>query len=244
MIASPLTAEAVRGDFFDDSGRPFAPQPPIYPCADRRIRPLQAPFDIEHSSNIHRMKVRMRRPASPIILETECFPQFAQTYAHPGAKVCVDNPVHDVEKCKKVTKAAPSIRRKPTRLTGFGILRCKNLPSGCFGFIIYDISLSAFHSGGAYKEEPISWEKRKNSISPRPSTTPRTSCTSATPTAPWPPTPWPATSGCTGYDVMFLTGTDEHGQKIEDKAKAAGVTPKQFVDNIVEGPGAFWTCGS
>ena len=40
-----------------------------------------------------------------------------------------------------------------------------------------------------------------------------------------------------GYDVMFLTGTDEHGQKIEDKAKAAGVTPQQFVDNIVEGPG-------
>ena len=38
-----------------------------------------------------------------------------------------------------------------------------------------------------------------------------------------------------GYDVMFLTGTDEHGQKIEDKAKAAGVTPKQFVDRIVEG---------
>ena len=39
-----------------------------------------------------------------------------------------------------------------------------------------------------------------------------------------------------GYKVMFLTGTDEHGQKIELKAKAAGVTPKQFVDNIVEGP--------
>ena len=38
-----------------------------------------------------------------------------------------------------------------------------------------------------------------------------------------------------GYDVMFLTGTDEHGQKIEDKAKEAGVTPKQFVDNIVTG---------
>ena len=35
---------------------------------------------------------------------------------------------------------------------------------------------------------------------------------------------------------MFLTGTDEHGQKIEDKAKDAGVTPKEFVDNIVEGP--------
>ncbi|MBM6977470.1 methionine--tRNA ligase [Intestinimonas butyriciproducens] len=42
-----------------------------------------------------------------------------------------------------------------------------------------------------------------------------------------------------GYDVMFLTGTDEHGQKIEDKAKAAGVTPKQFVDNIVEGKGGI-----
>ena len=40
-----------------------------------------------------------------------------------------------------------------------------------------------------------------------------------------------------GYDVMFLTGTDEQGQKIEDKAKEAGVTPQQFVDNIVEGPG-------
>ena len=39
-----------------------------------------------------------------------------------------------------------------------------------------------------------------------------------------------------GYDVMFLTGTDEHGQKIEDKAKEAGVTPKEFVDRIVEGP--------
>ena len=39
-----------------------------------------------------------------------------------------------------------------------------------------------------------------------------------------------------GYDVMFLTGTDEHGQKIEDKAKEAGCTPKEFVDKIVEGP--------
>ena len=38
-----------------------------------------------------------------------------------------------------------------------------------------------------------------------------------------------------GYNVMFLTGTDEHGQKIEDKAKAAGVTPQQFVDDIVTG---------
>ena len=38
-----------------------------------------------------------------------------------------------------------------------------------------------------------------------------------------------------GYNVKFLTGTDEHGQKIEDKAKEAGVTPQQFVDNIVLG---------
>jgi len=38
-----------------------------------------------------------------------------------------------------------------------------------------------------------------------------------------------------GYDVMFLTGTDEHGMKIEANAKAAGVTPKEFVDEIVCG---------
>ena len=38
-----------------------------------------------------------------------------------------------------------------------------------------------------------------------------------------------------GYDVLFLTGTDEHGQKIEDKAKEAGVSPKEFVDKIVTG---------
>ncbi len=39
----------------------------------------------------------------------------------------------------------------------------------------------------------------------------------------------------TGCEVMFLTGTDEHGQKIEDKAREAGVTPQRFVDNIVQG---------
>ncbi|NLL16019.1 MAG: methionine--tRNA ligase, partial [Clostridiales bacterium] len=43
-----------------------------------------------------------------------------------------------------------------------------------------------------------------------------------------------------GYDVMFLTGTDEHGQKIEDKAKAAGLDPKTYVDNIVVGIKALW----
>jgi methionyl-tRNA synthetase len=40
----------------------------------------------------------------------------------------------------------------------------------------------------------------------------------------------------TGCEVMFLTGTDEHGQKIEDKAREAGVTPQQYVDGIVTGP--------
>ena len=33
-----------------------------------------------------------------------------------------------------------------------------------------------------------------------------------------------------GYDVRFMTGTDEHGQKIEQKAKEKGVTPKEYVD--------------
>ncbi|MBQ5439470.1 MAG: methionine--tRNA ligase [Clostridia bacterium] len=37
-----------------------------------------------------------------------------------------------------------------------------------------------------------------------------------------------------GYDVMFLTGTDEHGLKIEQKAKEKNITPKQYVDEIVE----------
>ncbi len=35
-----------------------------------------------------------------------------------------------------------------------------------------------------------------------------------------------------GYDVFLQTGTDEHGQKIEDKAKAAGITPKEYVDQV------------
>ena len=39
-----------------------------------------------------------------------------------------------------------------------------------------------------------------------------------------------------GEDVMFLTGTDEHGQKIETKAREAGVTPKEFVARIDAGP--------
>ena len=43
-----------------------------------------------------------------------------------------------------------------------------------------------------------------------------------------------------GYDVMFLTGTDEHGQKIQRKAEAKGVTPKQYVDEIVAGIKELW----
>ncbi|MBO8157654.1 MAG: methionine--tRNA ligase [Bacillaceae bacterium] len=43
-----------------------------------------------------------------------------------------------------------------------------------------------------------------------------------------------------GYDVMYLTGTDEHGQKIQRKAKEKGVTPQQYVDEIVSGIQELW----
>jgi methionyl-tRNA synthetase len=43
-----------------------------------------------------------------------------------------------------------------------------------------------------------------------------------------------------GYDVMFLTGTDEHGLKIQRKAEAMGITPKQYVDEIVSGIKILW----
>lgn len=43
-----------------------------------------------------------------------------------------------------------------------------------------------------------------------------------------------------GYDVMFLTGTDEHGQKIEKKAQQAGLSPQQYVDEIVAGIIELW----
>ncbi len=43
-----------------------------------------------------------------------------------------------------------------------------------------------------------------------------------------------------GYDVMFLTGTDEHGLKIEEKARAEGITPQQFVDRVVAGIKDLW----
>ena len=44
-----------------------------------------------------------------------------------------------------------------------------------------------------------------------------------------------------GYDVMFLTGTDEHGLKIEQKAAEKGITPKQYVDEIVEVFKKLWS---
>ena len=44
----------------------------------------------------------------------------------------------------------------------------------------------------------------------------------------------------TGFDVFFLTGTDEHGQKIENKAKDAGVTPQAYVDAIVDNAKNLW----
>ena len=43
-----------------------------------------------------------------------------------------------------------------------------------------------------------------------------------------------------GYDVRFLTGTDEHGQKIQDIAKEKGVTPQEYVDEIVSGIKDLW----
>ncbi len=43
-----------------------------------------------------------------------------------------------------------------------------------------------------------------------------------------------------GYDVRFQTGTDEHGQKIEEKAKEAGVTPQEFVDNVAKEIKRIW----
>jgi methionyl-tRNA synthetase len=44
-----------------------------------------------------------------------------------------------------------------------------------------------------------------------------------------------------GYDVMFLTGTDEHGQKIQRKAEEKGITPQQYVDEIVSGIQDLWS---
>ena len=48
----------------------------------------------------------------------------------------------------------------------------------------------------------------------------------------------------TGYEVMFLTGTDEHGQKIEDRPGRPGSPPSSLWTTSSPGSGASWTCGS
>ncbi len=45
-----------------------------------------------------------------------------------------------------------------------------------------------------------------------------------------------------GYDVYFMTGSDEHGQKIEENAKKTGITPKEYVDNVAGQIKAVWDC--
>ena len=45
-----------------------------------------------------------------------------------------------------------------------------------------------------------------------------------------------------GYDVYFLTGSDEHGLKIQRKAEEKGVTPKEYVDEIIENAKDLWKC--
>ena len=44
-----------------------------------------------------------------------------------------------------------------------------------------------------------------------------------------------------GYDVYFLTGSDEHGLKIQRKAEALGITPKEYVDKIIEDAKDLWS---
>ena len=43
-----------------------------------------------------------------------------------------------------------------------------------------------------------------------------------------------------GKDVFFLTGTDEHGLKIQERAEAAGITPKEYVDNVSAQVRGIW----
>src|SRR5699024_11877879 len=43
-----------------------------------------------------------------------------------------------------------------------------------------------------------------------------------------------------GYDVMYLTGTDEHGQKIQDAAEEAGLTPQKYVDEMIAQIKKLW----
>ena len=47
-----------------------------------------------------------------------------------------------------------------------------------------------------------------------------------------------------GYEVMFLTGTDEHGQKIEQRPRPPALPPSSMWTTSSRGPGACWICGS
>jgi methionyl-tRNA synthetase len=53
--------------------------------------------------------------------------------------------------------------------------------------------------------------------------------------------PWPGFKRLTGFDVWFLTGTDEHGQKIQRSAADAGKEPQVFVDEIVAWIKDLWS---
>ena len=63
---------------------------------------------------------------------------------------------------------------------------------------------------------------------------------SATPTPRSPPTSWRATSGSRVIEVFFLTGTDEHGQKVEKAANAAGETPLELADRVMKRFQSLW----
>ena len=45
-----------------------------------------------------------------------------------------------------------------------------------------------------------------------------------------------------GFDVYFMTGSDEHGQKIEEAAKEAGISPKEYVDGVSQQIKDVWNC--
>ena len=112
----------------------------------------------------------------------------------------------------------PVTRRKPVSAGGEPsrvVPRIINAPRSARGFL--------FWFGGKGMQ-------RKRTTSPRPSTIPAAICTLATRTPPSRRTRWPALRSKRDTTCFFLTGTDEHGQKIERKAMEAGKTPIEFVD--------------
>ena len=82
------------------------------------------------------------------------------------------------------------------------------------------------------KKETTNQWKNRNTTSPPPSPTHPANPISATPTKSSLADAIARYKRQQGYDVFFQTGTDEHGQKIELKAEEAGITPKEFVDNV------------